>query len=202
MGKRGNAGNFKRRKDDLYSTSFAAAEMLTPWLRAEGITEFDEPCAGEDCLRRHLEFFGLTCNYAGDISRGQDALAIKRYNVPVITNPPHTRRLMHPLITHFLGSAPLAWLLIDLDWVANLQAVPFLPRCSDIVIIGRAKWFEGTAHTSKDNFGWYRFAADHRGATRIHNHRVKAAPRRRVVIGNAVTGISAAPLTLSGEAAE
>jgi hypothetical protein len=29
--------------------------------------------------------------------------------------------------------------------------------CSDIVTIGRVKWFEGSKHTGKDNHAWYRF---------------------------------------------
>jgi hypothetical protein len=106
--------------------------------------------------------------------KGRNALARDSYGRidAIITNPPHDRKMMHPLIEHFQEIAP-TWLLIDLEWVATLQAVPFLPRCSDIVIIGRVKWIEGSAFASKDSFGWYRFDGDYRGPTKIHNNRGK-----------------------------
>jgi hypothetical protein len=77
---------------------------------------------------------------------------------------------MHLLIEHFQAIAP-TWLLIDLDWAANEQAVPYLPRCSDIVVIGRVKWFPNSEFTGKENYAWYRFDAKHRGATKLHNRR-------------------------------
>ena len=172
MGKR---SNFERIPRDLYPTPVKAVQPLIPHLRAAGIGSFAEPCCGNGDLVRHLEGYGLTCAYRGDIATGQDALASNHYGDidAVITNPPHSREVMHPMITHFQRIAPMVWLLIDLDWVATLQAVPFLPRCSDVVIIGRVKWFPDSEHGSKDNFGWFRFAADHRGVTAIHNTRSK-----------------------------
>ena len=135
---------------------------------------FAEPCCGEGHLVRHLESYGLRCVYQGDMHKGRNALARDSYGRidGIITNPPHKRDMLHPLILHFQEIAP-TWLLIDLDWVANLQAVPYLPKCSDIVIIGRVKWIENSAFTGKENFGWYRFDGNYRGATKIHNHRGK-----------------------------
>ena len=78
---------------------------------------------------------------------------------------------MHEMITRFVGIGLPTWLLIDLDWVANLQAASFLPRCSDVVIVGRVQWFPDTEHSSKENFGWDRFAAAHTEPTAIHNER-------------------------------
>ena len=49
---------------------------------------------------------------------------------------------MHRLIAHFQHIAP-TWLLLESDWVSTLQATPYLPYCSDIVTIGRVKWFPG-----------------------------------------------------------
>jgi hypothetical protein len=48
------------------------------------------------------------------------------------------------------------------------KAAPFLPCCSDIVAIGRVKWIEGSKHTGKDNFGWYRFDIRHRSGPVFH----------------------------------
>jgi hypothetical protein len=143
---------------------------LIPHLK--GLKRFAEPCSGEGDLVRHLESFGLRCGYSGDMHKGRNALARESYGRIdcIITNPPHTRDKMHELILHFQHIAP-TWLLIDLDWVANLQAVPYLPHCSDIVIIGRVKWIEGSKFTGKENYGWYRFDGGYKGPTKIHNHR-------------------------------
>ena len=168
MGKR---SEFKRRPRDFYSTPLAAVQPLIPFLN--GTKRFAEPCCGEGDLVRHLESFGLECVYAGDMHTGRNALARDSYGrgkYNIITNPPHTREMMHQLIEHFQEIAP-TWLLIDLDWVANLQAVPYLPQCSDIVIIGRVKWIANSKFTGKENYGWYRFDGGHPGPTKIHNHR-------------------------------
>jgi hypothetical protein len=164
MGKR---SNFERREADFYPTPRAAVLPLIPYLRASGIRTFAEPCAGDGALVRHLESFGLRCVYAGDISSGQDALALDHYGAidAIITNPPydtaHRRKLMHALIEHFQRIAP-TWLLIDYDWSATKQAAPFMRHCSDIVILPRLKWFEDSKDTGKDNHAWYRIDSKHR----------------------------------------
>jgi hypothetical protein len=172
MGKR---SAFPRIDRDLYPTPRRAVVPLIPHLRASGIETFAEPCAGNGDLAQHLESFGLRCVYRGDIATGQDARKLTRANCngadAIVTNPPHTRALMHELITRFVSLGLPIWLLIDLDWVANLQATTFLPRCSDVVIVGRVQWFPDTEHSSKENFGWYRFDATHRGPTAIRNER-------------------------------
>lgn len=168
MGKR---SSFPRKARDLYETPIKAVAPLVPFLN--GTKRFAEPCAGKGALVRHLEMFGLKCVYEGDMHTGKNALARDRYargEYNIITNPPHTRSEMHKLIEHFQAIAP-TWLLIDLDWVANFQACPYLPKCSDIVIIGRVKWIEKSKFTGKENYAWYRFDSEHRGATKIHNRR-------------------------------
>ena len=121
------------------------------------------------CLVRHLEGFGLRCVYAGDIRTGQDALELDYYGGVdcIITNPPYTRPTMHRLIEHFRNIRP-TWLLLDADWAHTRQASPFLPRCSDIVAIGRVKWIEGSKHTGKDNCAWYRFDIRHNAGPVFH----------------------------------
>ena len=144
------------------------------------------PVAGDGDLVRHLESFGLRLRPCqSDIRTGQDALSLDHYGAAdaIITNPPYTRDLMHRLIVHFQNIAP-TWLLLDQDWVSTLQAVPYLPHCSDIVTIGRVKWFDGSKHASKDNFGWFRFDAAHKGATAIHrrNQGEEIAPLQRAAV--------------------
>ena len=77
---------------------------------------------------------------------------------------------MHRLIAHFQRIAP-TWLLIDYDWSATKQAAPFMAHCSDIVILPRLKWFEGSKNTGKDNHAWYRFDFRHSGGPVLHNNR-------------------------------
>jgi hypothetical protein len=176
----GKRSSFERRPADFYPTPKAAVTPLIPYLRASNIRSFAEPCAGEGDLVRHLEGFGLRCAYAGDISSGRDALERDYYGAIdcIITNPPYTRDLLHKLIEHFKRIAP-TWLLLTADWVSTLQAVPYLSHCSDIVTVGRVKWFENSRYTSKDNFAWYRFDARHKGATAIHRrNEVKVISRR------------------------
>jgi len=167
MGKR---SAFPRKARDLYPSPYSVVPALIPHL---GIKRFAEPCAGHGDLVRHLESFGLECIYRDDISTGADALARRSYGsgeYVIITNPPHTRNLMHQLIEHFQAIAPV-WLLIDLDWVANKQAVPYLRHCSDVVIIGRVKWIPDSPYTGKENYSWIRFDAGYHGLTRLHNQR-------------------------------
>ena len=59
----------------------------------------------------------------------------------IITNPLYTRPLMHALIGHFARILP-TWLVIETDWASTKQAAPFMQTCTDIVSIGRLRWFE------------------------------------------------------------
>jgi hypothetical protein len=164
MGKR---SNFERLPRDFYPTPYPAVPPLIPHLR--GIRTFAEPCCGDGALVHHLESFGLRCVYAGDISTGQDALALNTYSDAdsIITNPPYQRRLMHALIEHFVRVLP-TWLLLETDWASTKQAVPFMPSCTDIVSVGRLRWIEGTTMSSKENFAWYRFDARHLAGPIFH----------------------------------
>jgi hypothetical protein len=133
--KNGQAFHFRKARGGLLSEPREAVAPLIPYLH--GIQRFAEPCARDGDLVEHPEAFGLRCLYVGDVRTGQDALAADSYgNVDaIITDPPHSRELMHRLIAHFQRIAP-TWLLIDYDWASTKQAAPFLPCCSDIVAIG------------------------------------------------------------------
>ena len=165
MGKR---SNFERIPRDFYPTPFAAVPPLIPHLR--GVSTFAEPCAGDGALARSLESFGLRCVYVGDIAAGQDALARDGYGNAdaIITNTPYTREQMYRLIEHFLRIGPMTWLLLPADWMHNLNASTFLPYCTDVVSIGRLRWFEETKMSSMENFAWYRFDARHSVGPVLH----------------------------------
>jgi hypothetical protein len=170
MGKRSDFERFPR---DFYPTPFAAVPPLIPHLR--GVRSFAEPCCGDGALVRHLEAHGLRCAYAGDIATGQDALALTVADCngadAGVTNPPYdtdnSRKLMHALIVHLERLLP-TWLLLHLDWSSNKHARPFLFSCSDIVVIGRVQWIEGSKGGGMENFAWYRFDARHKGGPIFH----------------------------------
>lgn len=172
MGKR---SNFARRPMDDYPTIDGRAVMaLLPHLA--GIRTFSEPCCGAMDLVRQLEAAGLVCSYAGDIKDGCDALRIHFHCEmdAIITNPPWTREILHPMILHFQRQAP-TWLLFDADWKHTKQSAPYLDQCSHIVSVGRLKWIAGSKHTGKDNCAWYRFDARHRGGPRFIGPMLKEA---------------------------
>ena len=164
MGKR---SSFERIPRDFYPTPAAAVPPLIPLLR--GVRSFAEPCCGDGALVRHLESNGLRCVYAGDIANGQDALALDTYGGAdaIITNPPYTRELMHRLIEHFREIRRRGCCCQRTGCITK-HAAPFLPSCTDIVSVGRLRWFEGTKMSGKENFAWYRFDARHSAGPIFH----------------------------------
>jgi hypothetical protein len=170
----------KRHKNDLYQTPYHAVPPLIPWLR--GIRTFAEPCCGDGDMVRHLESFGLRCVYAGDLSTGQDALASTDYNDPdvIITNPPYTRSVMHPMIEHFRKIAP-TWLLLEQDWCGTKQATPLLRSCTDMLPIGRVQWMAEKKGAGFDNSVWARFDAHHTAGPVWHSFRAAPPQTRQCV---------------------
>lgn len=157
---------FERRPmDDYPTTDRRAVIRLMPHLI--GVETFAEPCAGEGHLVRLLEEYGLTCIHENDIRHGVDALTMTVPPVDaIISNPPWTRALLHPMIRHFQRMAP-TWLLFDADWAHTGQSGPYMDQCSHIVSVGRLCWFPETKQTGKDNCAWYRFDAQHSGGPRF-----------------------------------
>ena len=119
-------------------------------------------------LAEQLIKAGFVCVLGSDIEGGIDALTLPNFNKAdaIITNPPWTRAMLHPMILHFQRHAP-TWLLFDADWAFNKAASPYLDQCSDIVAVGRIRWIEGTTQTGKDNVAWYRFHDRHSGGPKF-----------------------------------
>jgi hypothetical protein len=155
------------------TTDPRAVAALLPYLKRDGVARFAEPCAGARDLSSALVLAGLNCRVANDISweDGKDALTMDFLTLhsidAIITNPPWTRQILHPMIVHFCSQAP-TWLLFDSDWAYNQKSYALLTMCTDIVPTPRLKWIEGTKHTAKDNTSWYRFDAHHTGPTVFH----------------------------------
>lgn len=162
--KMGKRSNFERISKDKYYTPKAAVEPLLGYLKPN--STFVEPCAGDGALIRHLEEAGHKCHYSCDIEpehpriAKRDALNISHVAADyVITNPPWTRSIMHPMIEHFVGLAP-TWLLFDANWLFTKQAAPYMRWCSKVVVIGRVKWIEDSKMTGKDDSVWGLFEKD------------------------------------------
>jgi hypothetical protein len=161
MGKR---SDFQRVERDYYVTPRSALLPLLPHLRSG--TRFIEPCAGNGALVDLLQEAGHICLEAYDIEPQRadilqrDALTYVPDSCEqidqIITNSPWLRTILHPLIIHLSDIAP-TWLLFDADWSHTVRAAPYLDRLHKIVSVGRVKWFEGSAHSGKDNCAWYLF---------------------------------------------
>ena len=160
MGKR---SSFERRPMDFYATPEAAVLPLLPWLPAN--TKFCEPCAGQGDLIRHLMKDGHSCVSAFDLSPDtpypqMNAIYLKKDDIDtanyIITNPPWSRDVLHPMIMAFKDIA-LTWLLFDADWMHTKQSKPYIQYCRMIISVGRVKWIADSKHTGKDNCAWYLF---------------------------------------------
>jgi hypothetical protein len=159
MGKR---SNFERIERDYYPTPIKAVEPLIRHLKQR---TFYEPCVGDGRLIEHLESYQLKCNGHSDIeplceSTAKNALTINENDVKdcdyIITNPPWKRKILHPMIRHFISLRP-TFLLFDANWVYTKQAIPFMRYCVKIITIGRVKWIEGSKMAGKDDCCWYHF---------------------------------------------
>lgn len=159
-----SSGQFVRNKGDFYRTwDPRCVAPLLPFLAPS--TPFVEPCAGDGVLVDHLKAAGHWPVWVMDLEPKRadvnvgDAMKLVSHwgdDVRIITNPPWTRTILHPLIRH-LGQIAPTWLLFDADWAHTAQARPFLPWCHLIVSVGRVKWIEGSRHFGKDNAAWYLF---------------------------------------------
>lgn len=168
MGKR---SLFNRVDKDQYDTPFTAVEPLLDHLDFE---TYAEPCAGKGNLVDHLSPY-LSCVWKSDIAPRRDdifRLDANRFACPfsadaIITNPPWSRNILHPLISHFALMRP-TWLLIDSNWANTKQAASFLKFCAKIVTIGRVVWIPGTRMSGKDDCAWYLFDRHHEGPTHFY----------------------------------
>ena len=156
-----NSGAFVRRRQDNYPTpKKALPPLFLQLLRLDG-PNFVEPCCGEGKLIKHLTEEGFYCNMHGDIRYGFDAMQLTPLDVAhscIVTNPPWTREILHPMIEHFILLKRPVWLLMDADWAHTKQASAMIGIwCTHIVSVGRVRWMEGTKMDGFDNAAWYRF---------------------------------------------
>lgn len=158
------AGQFERKPLDLYPTPRAAVMPLLPHLRRTGVKTFVEPCCADGKLALHLEEDGFLCVGYGDISKGRDARDWKSADFhhadAAITNPPWEAKLMAEIMEHLSGFVP-SWFLVYSDWLFTHQSAKLVSaRCTDIVPIGRVKWFPESKSVGFDNCCWIRLHAN------------------------------------------
>ena len=171
MGKR---SSFDRVERDFYPTPEVAVRPLLPHI-PRGV-RFAEPCAGNGALVKHLvNLHRASCIEMYDIEPQHHSVEKMdfRFAPPlhrevdyVITNPPWSRDILHPLIQHFRWQRP-TWLLFDADWMHTKQSRDYLQFCRKIVSVGRVKWIPDSKHTGKDNCAWYLFDTLRGGETKI-----------------------------------
>jgi len=159
MGKR---SDFERIERDFYPTPYKAVLPLIEHLPEK--FKYYEPCAGDgrlcDWLNKHGGLsMGHTdiepqCNWVGK----KDALDVIVPDATdyVITNPPWNRKILHPMIEHFVLQKP-TWFLFDADWIHTKQSAFYTNMIEKIVSIGRVKWIEDSKSVGKDNCCWYLF---------------------------------------------
>jgi hypothetical protein len=161
MGKR---SDFERSPKDQYYTWSERPYQTIKHFLPYGST-FAEPCCGKMHMVDHLEGMGYRCNWASDIDASHpipklDALELTSEHVKdcqyIVTNPPWTRSILHPLIEHFSSLKP-TWLLFDMGWVATEQSIPYMRHCKIIVPNPRIKWIKDSKHGSLDDTVWYLF---------------------------------------------
>ena len=163
MGKR---SKFPRRRQDQYDTPPEALAPLLPYLPKDVL--YAEPCAGCGMLVDALEAAGRRVLWATDIEPRrdgvglQDALAIWNSDLAgvhtIVTNPPWTVAIRHPMIERFRLMRP-TWLLMDAAWMHTKQAIPHLAFCQTIVSVGRVSWMQNGV-SSLDDCAWYLFGRD------------------------------------------
>lgn len=158
MGKR---SDFERKPRDLYPTPYEAVIPLLPHLPDRVV--FDEPCAGNRDLVRHLTKHGHDCARASDLADRHpvDAADLKRSGAQMfITNPPwpakHGRGEPTVSLALHLSDLLPTWFLLSADFCHNRYFATLQDRCAKIVSVGRVSWEQnGTA--GKDNCAWYLF---------------------------------------------
>jgi hypothetical protein len=172
MGKR---SNFERVPRDYYPTPFKAVLPLKEHLGEKFV--FIEPCAGNGALISHLQMLGGSCVDYYDIEPQTetvnrltifqgDALEKKPSKRLIITNPPWDRKILHPMIKHFMQGDG-CWLLFDADWAHTVQSSELMKYCKKIVSVGRVKWIPDSKATGKDNCAWY-FFSEGEGVTEFY----------------------------------
>jgi hypothetical protein len=154
--------SFGRRAMDKYPTPYEAVEPLIPHLWRTKVKTFVEPCCDEGQLIEHLEKNDLVCVAKGDLD-DENQTDARSWSLEdfegadaCISNPPWERFTMTGIMQHQSTFRP-SWFLIYSDWIFTKQSARLMnERCTDIVPIGRVKWFPESKSVGYDNCCWIR----------------------------------------------
>ena len=171
MGKR---TNFERKARDFYPTPFEAVAPLLPHLPER--LRFDEPCAGDGALIRHLDKHGHVCTRATDLDPAEgdpdfgiqirDAMTLENcFGEMFITNPPWKWGVLKDLMPHLISIAP-TWLLLNADVMHNRRMGKHMKQCAKVISIGRISWM-GNGQTGYENCAWFLFNKTYSGPTQF-----------------------------------
>ena len=187
MAKRTDKGIPGSNPKDFWATPDEALLPLLDMLPSG--TRFIEPCAGAGAIVDSLTSRGHVCAGASDIApqrRGikrLDAVKVTTTEAECcITNPPYSERLVKPLLRHWVQQDHTTWLLIPLDWLANLWFSEFAGHVHQIVPIGRVKWIKDSPSSGFENSVWTRLekAPANVLAPRADKRKLRRLDRRRV----------------------
>jgi len=152
MGKR---SDFEKIDKDVYLTiDPRATKPLMDYL-VTGITYY-EPCYGKGNLVNLLS--SVSCVGFSDIEKDARTTKYTTSANCFITNPPWSRKILHPIIDNLRVQLP-TWLLFDADWMHTQQAIPYMEYCKTIISVGRLKWIPNSTMDGKDNCVWYLFTS-------------------------------------------
>jgi hypothetical protein len=151
----------------LYPTPYEAVVPLVPHLIRTGVKLFAEPCCGDGDLVQHLEKFVFKCVAQGDLRDAIDATKWDEADFngadATVTNPPWEAATMAAIMEHQSTFVP-SWFLIYSDWLFTKQSARLMwERCTDIVPIGRVRWFPESKSVGYDNCCWVRMDINKRG---------------------------------------
>lgn len=153
--------SFEKIPKDFYPTTDPrAVEPLVKFIRGK---TYAEPCYGNGDLE-DLLMDAATCKWRSDVretvgsSKVMDALSLTKEQLSgidlIVTNPPFTRSILMPILSHFITLKP-TWLLLPADYMHNVYFGDAMRKCQKVVSVGRLKWIKDSKHTSVDNFCWY-----------------------------------------------
>lgn len=76
------------------------------------------------------------------------------YAEVVITNPPYSKWMLHPIIDNLVQIAP-TWMLLSSDFMHRRASAPYMKRCEKVVSAGQIRWFGDS--TGRYTSCWYLF---------------------------------------------
>lgn len=153
MGKRSNFDKIP--KDAYMTTDQRATAPLLQFLGRE--VDYYEPCYGNGDLAKLLS----PHRCVGFSDEEKDARTYQYVTDArcFITNPPWSRKLLHPIIDNLRNQLP-TWLLFDAAWMFTAQSALYMKYCKVVIPVGRLRWIPGTAMDGKDDCAWYLFGKE------------------------------------------